>query len=208
MENTVDHGIFKIRHDLLRSSVGTHVRDPGIDVVPLRLVVLLLRDISELKHLIENIFPPLRIGLRIRDRIVPGRISGNSRDHSALGKGEVGDILVEIVLCRCLNAPVPSAEVDRIQIVFEDPGLVNVHLQSNRKILLLDLPPDLIEKSLLIHPVRKDIVFKELLRNGAGSFRKIPFRNSPVNSSRDTFRIDPDMLVKPFVFNCDDRILK
>ena len=132
MKDTVNHGIFKIRHDFLRSPVGTHVRDPGIDVVTLRLVMLRLRNISELKHLIQNIFPPLRIGLRIRDRIVPGRIPGNSRDHSALGKGEVGDILVEIVLCRRLNAPVPSAEVDRIQIVLEDPGLVNVHLQSNR----------------------------------------------------------------------------
>ena len=208
MQNTVDHGIFKICHDLLRAPVRAHFRDPGVNVVAGRLIALLLRDKSKLKHFIQNVIPPLRIGFRVRDRIIPGRIPGDSRDHSALGQGEIGNIFIEIIFCRCLNAPVPSAEVDRIQVVFKDPGLVDVHFQRDCQVLLLDLPLDLVKKCRLIHPVRKNIVLKELLRDGACSLRKIPFCNSLVKGTHDPPGIDPEMLVEPFVLDRDDCLLK
>ena len=84
MENAVDHGVLKIGHYLLRTAVRADVGDPGVDIVRLRLVPLLLRDISEREHLIQNIFPPLRIGFRVRDRVISGRIPGNSGEHRAL----------------------------------------------------------------------------------------------------------------------------
>ena len=83
-----------------------------------------------------------------------------------------------------------------------------MHFQCDRQILLLDLPLDLLKEGGLVHPVREDIVLQELLRDGAGSLREVPLHDPPVEGTRDSLRIDPEMLVEPFVLDRYDRLLQ
>ena len=101
---------------------------------------------------------PLLIGGQIIEGIVLRGLVGDADDRRALGEREIRNVLVEIGLRGGLYAPAALAEVDGVEIPFDDLALVVLFLELQRA-------EDLGELALDGHFVLPGQVFDELLRD-------------------------------------------
>ena len=155
--------IDKIRSKTCRYFI-VHDLDPVIHLILHRLFVLLFGNVTLIEHILQHLRPPLGIFIGIADRVVPGRILRNARDHRRLRECQVRYGFVEIPLACRLHSERVLPEIDGIQIVFENFFLGSDLFQLDGKVLLLDLAIDPVPLGL-IRPVREIIILEKLLGN-------------------------------------------
>ena len=105
--------LLESRHDLLgqlvrKIGIGVlaflghqiHILDPGVDVVGQGLLLVFLGDLSLFIHILED-HPPLFLVVFLtffRQRIVFGRVLGDTGNDCGLGKGQVRNVLPKVLL--------------------------------------------------------------------------------------------------------------
>ncbi len=100
-----------------------------------------------------------------------------------------------------------GAKVDGVHIIDQDGFLVHDLFQLKGKILFLKLSLELVGKGILAGPVREDVVFKELLGDGAGSFGKMPVLNAHNARTDDALDINAVMVVEAGVLDGYEGVL-
>ncbi len=96
------------------SPVRIILRDPGVDIVRHRLIVLGLGNVPLLQHGNKHTLPPFRIFIRMGDRIVAARVLGNSGYDGALRQGKLGHILAEIAFRSSLYAKGVGTQINGV----------------------------------------------------------------------------------------------
>ena len=140
-----------------------------IHVIGHGLIVLRLINISLLEHIAEYGSAPLRIFLRILDRVKPGRVLGDRGDDRTFGEGQVRRIFVEVTGGGRLYAEAALSQVDGVHIRFQDLILGHLFFKLKGEILLLQLTLDFV-KPFFIDEIGEDIVLDQLLGQRTGAF--------------------------------------
>ena len=146
----------------------------------------------------------------MRDRIVLRRVLCDAGEDRRLGQRQVLDVLVE-VLFRCgLHAVGSGAEIDRVQVVFQNQVLIfKLLLELHREILLLELALDPVDQRLLLGPCREYVVLEELLRNRRSALREpASVLDAGDDRAENALRVDAAVLVEALILDCDDCMLQ
>ena len=133
------HEIRHVRHLLLLADFD------DVHLLGQRAVVLILRDEARLIHARENLIRS-RVGdlhlvalIHILARVIAVRRLRESGKHCALANAQLGEFLAEIVLGAALDAIVAFAEVNVVEIRFENRVFVDDGLQFKREVRFLNL---------------------------------------------------------------------
>ena len=199
----IDQRIFKIGQHihLWVSRIGT---DTGIHIIRQCGIALLLCDESLFHHIGQHILITVSVAFGI-GQWVPVRGALDHRcQHSAFRQGQFRDVLSVVSLGSRFHSPAAVSHVDGIQIVLQNPLLGDLMLKTNSQILFLDLPLDLIENVFLLRPSGEEIVFHQLLSDGAGSLRGTEGRDVPGQCADDAAHINAVMMVKTLVLDGND----
>ena len=131
--------VFQIVHDLLDGCVYkicivricsifyflVDLLDPGVHVISQRFLVLILIDISLFQHVFQHLCPALLVLLRVRDGVQAGGALGDACDTRGFRQRQLRNGLTEIAVgCRLYTQGI-LAQVDGIQIIFQDLLLVH-----------------------------------------------------------------------------------
>ena len=150
-------------------------------------------------------FPVL---VRIVQRIVGGGVARNGGDRGTFRKRQRGDFFAEIALRGGLDAPCSRAQIDGIQIVFQNPRLRGVFFQPPGQILFLQFALDLVGGGLFAAAHVEDVVFNELLGDGTGPLREAAGGNVADDGPRNAQKIHPVVLVEALILNGDKGVLQ
>ena len=131
-------------------------------------------------------------------RIVAIRILRETCDHGAFANGQLIQILAEVVFGGGLDAVIRSAEIDVVQIRFEDRVLLHDLFALQREERFLHFA--------LIRTLRaEDLVFDQLLCDRAAAGR-VAVSEDLKRCGKQTFEIDAAVLVKTHVLNGNKRV--
>ena len=89
LDKLLDKGINKVGIRLVICCYSRGFQDAVVYIVGNSLIILVLGDVSLIQHVIQNTFPPLRIIIRVLDRIVTGRILCDRSNHSTFRKSKI-----------------------------------------------------------------------------------------------------------------------
>ena len=142
----------------------------------------------------------------VRIRVVVGRVLGDGRDRSALPKGELADVLVEVFVRRRLNALDRAGEADGVQIGFEDRLLRVGTAQTERTVDLAQLAQRALDAAGAL--VRGQVLDELLFQRGSALLGAVDGQHIFVDHCADgALEVDTGFIVKIFVLGADERIL-
>ena len=170
---------------------------------------MFLCNISLIDHMIQDFFTSLCICFRMLNRIVLRRVLCDTRQCRAFWQIKIPYILIKVFAGGCLHTICSGSEVDRIKIIFKnDIFVVNLFLDFNSQILFLNLTCKTLKPCRLLRPVCKYIILQKLLCNRTCTFWKISRGKVLYKSTENTSYVDTIMLIKTFILDCDNRMLK
>ena len=178
--------------DIIRAR---QARSSGIGVVT-------VGDVALVEHLPENNVPSLARSLRVRHRVVTGRIAGDPGEQRRLGEAEVLGVgrVMEVRQRGLLHAICAVSEIDRVQVGGQDPVLRPTLLELPRERGFLQLPAD---RTLAL-----DVgVLHELLRDRRAALDHALVAHVLPDGPHDPVHVDAAMLVEALVLDRDDRLL-
>ena len=142
------------------------------------------------------------------DRVVAGRVLGDSRKDSGLGYGQFRYIFIKITLGSCLNAECILPEIDRVQIILEDLLFCQTVLKLDRKVLFLHFSFDPLGKSSFFSSV-KDLIFQKLLCECTGTLMEFSaIGQTAERRTKNSLKVDSVMHPETLVLNGDKSILQ
>ncbi len=165
--------------------------------MPHRRLGLRFRDEPGVGHRGEHGLGALLGALGIAVRRQPRRRFDQPRQHGGLRQCHVPGGFAEITLRRRLDAVGAGAEIDPVQIEFEDFGLGMLALQPEREFRLLQLA---LQRALL---GQKQVLGK-LLRQRRAALRDAAMQDVGHRRTQDTERIDSVMRIEPAVLDGDE----
>ena len=153
-----------------------------------------------LEHLCQDQLLALLDLLRMVVHIINRRVVGQSGEHGAFRKRQLGHILAEIAVCCSLHAVATVAKKDRIQIHGQDAVLIVYHiLKCERAENLIDLALDRIVVLICC-------VLNELLGNGRAAVLRTA--EQPVfHRAKRAFPVHTVVRIKTLVLDRDRSIL-
>ena len=101
-----------------------------------------------------------------------------------------------------------GTKVDRIQIVFKNGILISFFLHLNGKILFLEFTCETFKLGRFTGPVGENMIFKQLLGDRAGTFRKITACESFYACAENPSDIDTIMFIKSFILDSNHCMLQ
>ena len=125
-----DNGLFIIGINVLR--VGRVLAVDEVERLGHSSLVFIIIDEALLIHLVEDRLLALFVCRGVIERIVLGRLVGDADDRCAFGQTQFGNVFAEIGLRRGLNAPTALAEVNSVEIPFDDLAFVVFLFQLKR----------------------------------------------------------------------------
>ena len=209
-QDLADQGIDKVGVDpvVYLFLILVDVLDLGVDVFFQGFFVFFFSDKALIVHMLEDDLLALVVVLRKYDRVIGAGILGYGGEDCAFRQSQVGSVLVKIALGGRLHAQGIMAQVDRVEVVEQDLGLVHVFFKLIGEILFLNLALDPV-LSCLICPVCEDIVLDQLLRDRAGAFGKVePACQPDIGGTENARDVDPAVLVETLVLDGDKGIGK
>src|SRR5258707_1998497 len=150
-------------------------------------------------HSAQNVSEPTLGARRLAIRAEIVRPLGQAGEQCALLQGELARRLVEIVPRRTLNAPRAAAEIDGVEIEFQDLVLAERGLNSRRDNGLANL-------SLVGSVFAHQQVLDELLRYRRTSLAAAGLREIVQESADQASFVNALVLVKALVFGRDERV--
>src|SRR6266446_158043 len=150
-------------------------------------------------HSAQNIREPALGARRLPIRAEKVRPLGQAREQCAFLHGELARRLVEIVPSRTLNAPRAAAEIDGVEIQFQDLVFAECGLNSRRDNRLANLS---LVGSIFAHQQ----VLDELLGYRRTALAAAGLREIVQESADQTAFINPLVLVKALVFGRNERV--
>ncbi len=158
---------------------------------------LRFRDELGVGHRGEHGLGALLGALGIAVRRQPRRRFDQARQHGGLGQCHVPGGFAEIALRGRLDAIGAGAEIDPVEIEFEDLGLGMLALQPERELGLLQLA---LQRALL---GQKQVLGK-LLRQRRAALRDAAMQDVGHRRAQDAERIDAVMRIEPAVLDGDE----
>ena len=101
-----------------------------------------------------------------------------------------------------------GTQIDGVHVVDQNGLFVHDLFQLQSQILLLKFSFKFIGKRILAGPIRKDIVFQELLRDGAGALREVSVLDAHYARTDNTLDVDAVMVIKTGVLDGDKCVLQ
>ena len=159
--------------------------------------MLLLRDVTQAQHVVEDLVAAGQRQVRIDRGVVLRRRVGKADEQRGLAQGEVGGALGQIRLGCGLDAVGAMAVIDGVEVHHEDfiLGVHLFHLDGDVGLAHLTLDGR-IELFLL-----QDGVTHQLLGDGRGAL--VATGDGCHGSTRDTPQVDAAMLVEALVLDVD-----
>ena len=161
------------------------------------LVVLLLGDVAQAQHVVEDLVAARLGGVGVLRGIVVGRRVGQADEKRRLGQREVARMLVEVRDARGLDAVGAVAVVDGVEVHHENLilGVHLLHLDGDVGLAHLSL------ERLLELLVGEHGVAHELLRDGGGTL--VSADELREHGAHDARRVDAVVLVEALVLDVD-----
>ena len=131
-DHVLDHDLFVIAVDLLSIDLILRVHKRGGDILVDSVDIGVVVDIALVVHLAQDGFLSLLVGDFVKEGVVGCRLVRDTDDRCALGQCQIPDILVKIAVGRCLNAPGTLAEIDGVEVPFDDLFLIITLFQLKR----------------------------------------------------------------------------
>ena len=138
----------------------------------------------------QDILPPLPIGFGVQVRRVGGRRLDDCGQGRALDGGKLGGVHAEIRLGRGLDAVSAPAEINVVQVHFQNLRLAGLGLQLQGQPHFLQLAGDGL-------PGAQVAQLYQLLGDGAGPFGIVPGAEVGAQRAENADEINPVVLVKP-----------
>jgi hypothetical protein len=213
-EELVDDVVAEVRRVAGRSAAGgrardvEHVRDRGRD----RLVVLVLGDVLQPQHVVENEVAPHLGVVRVVDRVPPRGRLRDARQQCGLRDRQFGGGVVEVVLGGRLDAVHGRPELGDVEVPGEDLLLGLLLLERDRQARLLELASDrLLSGALdgvlvagltgLLDAQVLHVLLRERRRAGERSAGQVVDRGA-----RDALDVDAVVVVEPLVLDGHHRV--
>ena len=222
VEHTLGGGLV---HALLGHDVLHHLVEEGIGEVRgggaalLRVVrlcqhqrlgsgvaVILLRDDTLLPHIVEQEVPAVDEVLGVGVGVIVGGILGDGRDGRALPEGQLADILVEVLVCRRLDALDGTGKADGVQVGFQNGLLGVAAAQDEGAVDLAQLAQCALDAAgaLVAGQVLDELLFQ---RRGA-LLGAVDGQQVFIDHRADgALEVDARLVVKVFVLGADECIL-
>ena len=222
VEHTLGGGLV---HALLGHDVLHHLVEEGIGEVRgggaalLRVVrlcqhqrlgsgaaVIILRDDTLLPHIVEQEVPAVDEVLGVGVGVIVGGILGDGRDGRALPEGQLADILVEVLVCRRLDALDRTGKADGVQVGFQNGLLGVAAAQDEGAVDLAQLAQCALDAAgaLVAGQVLDELLFQ---RRGA-LLGAVDGQQVFIDHRADgALEVDARLVVKVFVLGADECIL-
>jgi len=169
----------------------------AIGRVPDRGLGLCVRDEAGVRHRREHDLRALLRAFRIAVRRQPRRRFDQAGQHRGFGDGHVLGRFAEITLRGGFDAVGAGAEIDPVEIEFENLGLGMLALQPQRQFGFLQLA---LHGALL----RQEQVLGELLRQGRAALRDAAMQDVGHGRAQNAPGVDAVMRIEPPVFDGDE----
>ncbi len=209
--NLVNQFIHKVRvMGVAGSAFGLLIMQRYTDINILGIshgdIVLRLRAEAVVKHVLQTVGTTAGIVLGMIKRIHINRRPGNGGKGSSLADRQFIDIFSEICLCSLLDTIGAVAEVDDVQIIFQN-GLFGIPgFQFDRKILLLKLTNNLINGAGFI-TAGKYLVLQKLLGDGTCTIVQTADFDNGENCTENTAHVDTVVLVEALILEGNEAVL-
>ena len=151
-------------------------------------------------HSTHHIGEPLLGAIGMAVGAVVRRPLGQARQHGAFLQSQGGGRFAEVITRRQLDPPRAAAEIDRVEIEFQDLGLAQGALQPRRH-------NDLAHLALIGDVVADQQVLHDLLGDGRTALGSAGAREVRHHGANEAALVDALMLVKALVLGCDERLL-
>src|SRR5665213_145689 len=171
--------------------------------IRLRKARISFRNRAVLTHQLDDGIAALYGAIRITARIVPLWRLWKRSKRSSFGDVEIAHRLPEVPLRRGFDAVCAVAEIDLIQVEFENLGFAVLVLDLACDLRFLDLAND----RLVARDAFREDVTSELHRDGRETLCVATALDVVNKRSSDAIPIDSRMLVEPFVLGDDKRVL-
>ena len=222
VEHTLGGGLV---HALLGHDVLHHLVEEGIGEVRgggaalLRVVrlcqhqrlgsgatVILLRDDTLLPHIVEQEVPAVDEVLGVGVGVIVGGILGDGRDGRALPEGQLADILVEVLVCRRLDALDRTGKADGVQVGFQNGLLGVAAAQDEGAVDLAQLAQCALDAAGAL--VAGQILDELLFQRGGALLGAVDRQQVFIDHRADgALEVDARLAVKVFVLGADECIL-
>ena len=166
-----------------------------LDGLGLGGVVVLLGDVAQAQHVVQDLVAALEAGAGVHGRVVVGGRVGQADERGGLGQREVARVLVEVGLACGLDAVGAVAVVDGVEVHHQDLvlGVHLLHLDGDVGLAHLAL------EGLVELLVGQDGVAHELLGDGGGALGAAGELRE--HGAHDACRVDAVVLVEALVLN-------
>ncbi len=188
--------------DLIGDPVGEKAR-PGTAAPCQRKAVLFggiglgAGDEPGLDHVVQHLVGAPGRGDRVARRVQPARGPDQPGNNGALEQRQLRRRLAEIALRRRIDAVSPGAEIDAVQVDFEDLVLRETVLEPQRQQHLADLA-----REIPIRAQKHDL--GELLRDRAAALENLAGPEIRHRRAQDANWVDAEMAVEPAILGRDD----
>ncbi len=184
--------------DVLRMHAVFVAGDLRVKLFLDRLVVLLLRDVTQIEHALQDVFLTDFRALRIHDRVVRRRRLRQAGEHRGLGERDVLQVLAEIHARRGREAVRALAQIDLVHVQLENLVLGERALDLVRKQHFIDLA-----RVRLF--ARQEEVARDLHRDRARALRSAAMRQIGEARAQDTDEVDAAVFVEAVVLDREHR---
>ena len=168
--------------------------------------VVILRDHALLPHIIQDEIAAVDQIFGVRIGVVIGGVLGDGRNGRALPQGELADVLVEVFVCRRLDALDRAGEADGVQVGFQN-GLLRVGAtQAEGAVDLAHLAQGTPDAAGAL--VRGQVLDELLFQRRRALLGTVDRQHILVDHGADgTLEVDARLIVEIFVLGADERIL-